>query len=340
MEILEIQENDEGSWDKYISNSNVSTFYHQIGWRNVVQKTYGHKPIYLVAKENNEINGILPLFLMNSKIFGKKLVSLPFAPYGGVIADSNTIEKMLIEEAKKITKNLNANYVEFRQFEIKDLELVTNHTYVTSILKIDTNPEILWTQFRKNIRRYIKKSEAENLEIILNSKNIREFYDLYSQSMHSLGTPPHNHLFFKNLLNEFPEFINIVIVKHENNPIAAVFLLYFKDTMIYGWGASLKKYLNLSPNYLLFWEIIKYGAINGFNFFDFGRSQPNTGVYFFKEGWGAEPKTLFYQYFSEKQRIVDTSQSNPKRQIFAKVWRKIPLPIANILGPEIRGNLP
>ena len=88
MEITELQKEEEKAGDSYVYNSNNSTFYHQIGWRNVVEKTYKHKPIYLIAKEEGEIKGILPLFFMKSMIFGKKLVSVPFAPYGGVCASS------------------------------------------------------------------------------------------------------------------------------------------------------------------------------------------------------------------------------------------------------------
>ena len=84
MEITELQREDEKAWDSYIYKSRISTFYHQIGWRNVVEKTYEHKPIYLIAKEEGEIKGILPLFLMKSMFFGNKLVSVPFAPYGGI----------------------------------------------------------------------------------------------------------------------------------------------------------------------------------------------------------------------------------------------------------------
>ena len=115
MEISELQKEEEKAWDSYVYNSNSSTFYHQIGWRNAVQKTYKHKPVYLVAKEGGEIRGILPMFLMRSVIFGKKLVSVPFAPYGGVCADDDIAEKMLIEEAIRIADECNADYLGFRQ---------------------------------------------------------------------------------------------------------------------------------------------------------------------------------------------------------------------------------
>ena len=72
----------------------------------MVEKAYNHKPLYLIAKENGEIKGVLPLFLMKSIIFEKKLVSVPFAPYGGVCADSETVKNALIEKAKRIISEL------------------------------------------------------------------------------------------------------------------------------------------------------------------------------------------------------------------------------------------
>jgi len=118
LEVYELKKEEEKAWDSYIYKSSNSTFYHQLGWRNVVKKTYKHKPIYLVAKENGEIKGVLPLFLMRSVIFGKKLVSVPFAPYGGACADDGIAEKMLIEEAIRITRGLSADYLGFNLFMV------------------------------------------------------------------------------------------------------------------------------------------------------------------------------------------------------------------------------
>ncbi len=340
MEIYTLNKKDETAWDDYVLNHPDSTFYHQIGWKNVVEKSYGHKPIYLVAKEDNSIKGILALFLMKSRIFGNKLVSVPFAPYGGVIADNQKIEKALIEQAKEITDKWNADYLELRQFDIKQTELVSNNNYYTSILNLERNPSIIWNECRKSMRRYVRKAVENNLIVIRNSKSIEGFYNLYSRNMHVLGTPPHNIAFFENIIKEFPEHTDIVTVKNDNIAIASIFLLYFKKSVIYGWGGSLKEYSELNPNYILFWETIKYHSENGFNSFDFGRSQMNTGVYLFKAGWGAQPKQLCYQYYLRSNHNVDTSQSNPKRQKFGKIWRKIPLSMANILGAKIRRNIP
>ena len=341
MDISELRREDEKAWDKYVYNSNTSTFYHQIGWKNVVEKTYKHKPIYLIAKEEGEIKGVLPLFLMKSMFFGKKLVSVPFAPYGGVCADNRLIENALIDEAKKITKECSADYLELRHLYKTGSEFVTNDTYFTLILKLNKDPNVLWENFRKSMRRYIRKAVKNHLEVSLGPDNLKEFYNIYTINMRDLGTPVHRYSFFENVIHEFLGNANIATVKYKDNSIAALFLLYFKDTITYGWGSSLGKYLDLNPNYLIFWELIRYACERNYNFFDFGRSQKSEGTFLFKTGWGAEPEQLCYQYYlCNKRNMPDTGQSNPKRQSFAKVWRKFPLYLTNKSGPILRRNIP
>ena len=341
MEIYELKRREEKEWDAYVLKHPNSTFFHQIGWKNVVERTYKHKPVYLIARKEGEVKGVLPLFLMRSMIFGKKLVSVPFAPYGGVCADDEIAEKMLIEEAKRITDEYDVDYLELRQFNKNDAEFVTNDAYVTLILKLNRNYEVIWNTFRKSMRRYVRKAVENDLKVTINSKNLKDFYNIYTNAMRNLGTPAHSAAFFRNILIEFPENSNIATIEYKDRVISTIFLLYFKDIVIYGWGASLREYLELSPNYLLFWEIIKYSCERGFNFFDFGRSLPDTGVFLFKRGWGAVPKQLYYQYYLNNiSKMPDTSQLNPRRQKFARVWKKMPLKLTTAIGPLIRKGIP
>jgi len=95
MEIEELKKNDEFYWDEYVRKSDRSTFYHQIGWKNVIERSYKHKPIYLIAKDNGEIKGLLPLFLLQSRIFGNRLISVPFGPYGVQLRRISTLKNCL-----------------------------------------------------------------------------------------------------------------------------------------------------------------------------------------------------------------------------------------------------
>lgn len=341
MEVYNLKKSDEKEWDDYVMRHPESTFYHQIGWKHIVEGSYGHKPYYIFAKEHDEIKGILPLFSVKNVFFGNKLISVPFAPYGGVCANDDMTKNMLLNAAKVFVTESNLDYLEYRNMKEDDLELISNNEYFTLILKLNSDPMLIWNDFRKSMRRYIKHSIENNLVVSSSSNYLDDFYKIYSHNMRDLGTPVHSFAFFKNLLKEFPENTNIAIVRYNDIPIAAVLLLYFKDTVIYGWGSSDRKYSKYSPNYILFWELIKQSCKGKFNYFDFGRSQKEDGTYLFKTGWGAQPKQLYYQYHLYKSRnIPDLSKSNTKRQKFANLWKNLPVYLTNIIGPKIRCNIP
>lgn len=339
MEICELKDIDEKAWDEYVLKHPDSTFYHQIGWKNVVEKSYGHKPYYLMAKEDGEIKGVLPLFFMKSMLFGKKLVSVPFAPYGGVIGDNCIFEEMLIERAVEITKGVDADYLEFRNAIFRESKYISNTNYMTLVLKLDDDSEVIWKRFNNKVRNAIRKSLSSKLE--LKTGNVDDFYRLYSKNMRNLGTPTHSNDFFSAVMSMFPDKTEIITVSHMDEPVSVAILLYFKDTVISGWAASDRKHRNLKPNNLLYWSAIKNACDKGYIFFDFGRSIEDSGTYQFKKPWGAEKKQLQYMYYLNRiKQLPDTSQANSKRKKIAKVWKLLPLPVTNALGAKFRRDLP
>ena len=342
IEIYELKRSEEKEWDAYVLKHPNSTFFHQIGWKNVVERTYKHKPVYLIARKEGEVKGVLPLFLMRSMIFGKKLVSVPFAPYGGVCTDDKTIENALIEEARRITKELGVDYLELRNMIIKrGSDLLVKSLQVTSVLDLDPNPDIIWKKMKRDKRRGIKKAKEANLEIIWGPKGLRDFYEIYAKTMWYLGTPVHSIKFFENIIHEFPDNTDIITVKYKNKAIASIFLLFFKEVAISGWSGSLREYSRLYPNNFAYWEVLKYCCEKGYKFFDFGRSMPNSGIHKFKESFGAKTKYLYYQYYlNNRDSIPDITVANPKRQKFANIWKKLPLKLTIAIGPLIRKGIP
>jgi hypothetical protein len=47
--IKQIQPTDTHAWDAYVHAHPQATVYHLSGWKNVIEKTYGHKTYYLMA---------------------------------------------------------------------------------------------------------------------------------------------------------------------------------------------------------------------------------------------------------------------------------------------------
>lgn len=342
LEISDLHRNEEKVWDEYVYNHSGSTFYHQIGWKKVVEETYRHKPIYLVGKEDGEIKGILPLFLMKSRIFGTKLVSIPFGPYGGTCADNKMIENRLLEEARRLTVDNDANYLELRVFSGNHETLFINSSYIASILKLHNDPNVLLMErFNRNKRKTIYKSQKRGLTAHWTSDLPTEFYQIYSKNMKNLGSPPHSIKFFRNIMNEFPSTSKILTVCRKGGTLYVAFYLFYKDIVINTWSSTLDEYRKWYPTDFGIWNAIKYSCEKGYKYYDFGRSSKNSPNLEFKRRWGAEQTPLNYQYqLNNTREVPDFTMENPKRQRFAKAWKKAPLSFTNLVGPRIRASFP
>jgi FemAB-related protein (PEP-CTERM system-associated) len=344
LEVRSIKKSDEKAWDQYVSNSNTSTFYHQIGWKNVIEKTYGHKSYYLIAEEDEHIRGILPLTLMQSRIFGNKLVSVPFGPYGGPCADNEIIEKALVAESKRLAVQLNVEYLELRANLNKDKfydGLISNSRYLASFLELDSDPNtVLMEKLKRNKRKNIYKSQQMQLSYKWTNET-DDFYELFVSNMKDLGSPAHSQNFFNNIIFEFPESSKILVVIKDDKVIYSAFYLFFKETMINSWSSTLQIYRQHFPTDFGIWNAIKYGCENGYKYYDFGRSQKGSTNLEFKRRWSCESKELNYQYYLNKKKTApNTTSSNPKRKTFARYWSKTPYFVVKSVGQLIRKNMP
>ncbi len=339
MEICELKKNDEKSWDEYVFDQPDSTFYHQIGWKNVVERSYGYKPYYLIARDGGEIKGILPMFFIKSLLLRRKLVSVPFAPYGGAIGEKSAVG-MLVDHVVQLAKELNVKYMEFRSAG-NSSTLLTNSYYSASILDLDQNPKIVWNaKLTRNKRKNVVKSQKRDLKVEF-IKVIDAFYDIFAINMRDLGSPIHSMTFFNNILKEFSDSAKVQLVSIDSKPVYAAFYLLYKDTIINSWSSSLEEYRNYYPTDFGIWAAIEYGCNNNYKHYDFGRSQQGSNNMEFKERWGAETKKLEYQYYlNNVVEIPDYTSKNPERQGFAKVWRKVPLNVAKTIGPVFRKLIP
>lgn len=334
--IKEFQDTYSNKWDEYVNSSVNSTFFHLIGWKGVLERTFRYKSYYIYAESHGKICGVLPLFLIKNLLSGRALVSLPFGVYGGVCADNEHIENLLIEEAKKLTKKKNSSYLELRNKSKNIGNMPTKFLYSTFIKELPTIPKDCLEFLPRKSRAAARKGINSELKIDIGLPNIRSFYDVYTKSVHNLGSPVFPIKFLKNLISRFKNDIVILIVKNKEKPIAGVFTFLFKDTILPYYGGSLPQYLNLQPNNFMYLKLMEYGVENGFRYFDFGRSKEGTGSYDFKKNQGFEPQPLYYQYYLNKiNSIPDVSPLNPKINAMVKIWKHLPISITNLIGTKI-----
>jgi FemAB-related protein (PEP-CTERM system-associated) len=329
-------------WDSYVANSAHSSVYHLSKWKAVVEKSFGHKTFYLMAENKKGIEGLLPLVLLSSKLFGKFLVSLPFFNYGGICAESKEAMDLLLREAINIAQEEKAEHIELRHSSNYNLSLPAKETKVAMVLEINANPGNIWDKLDPKVRNQVRKAEKVGLKVIAGGRQgLDDFYKIFTVNMRDLGTPVYGREFFRSILNEFPENTKMFSVYLDNRVIASSLVIGFKDTLEVPWAASLGKYSQLCPNMLLYWKMIEYACLQGYKYFDFGRSSWDSGTFKFKKQWGAKPKQLYWQYWlSNRNQLPEINPNNPKYKLAIKVWQHTPVFITKLIGPHIVKNIP
>jgi FemAB-related protein (PEP-CTERM system-associated) len=342
VEIIEAKEANRGEWNEYIHSFPDTHFFHDYRWREVLEKSFGHRSFYLAALENKKVVGLLPLVFIKGKIVSSCLVSLPFLNYGGILTGNKWIAETLLEKATEILTSLGGAYIEMRHSSKFDLQLVTREHKVTMLLELSKNVDEQWTRLGTKVRNHIRKAEKSGL---LTSRGKEEllgdFYRVFCRNMRDLGTPVLSGIFFKNILQGFPKESQIFIVKYRDRPIAGALTLTCNDRMEIPWASSIQSYNRLCPNTLLYWEAIKNAIAMGCREFDFGRCTKDSTTYRFKEQWGTRIKQLYWQYRVSKESALPTMA--PSHSQFAPAiwfWKRLPLALANRLGPLIAKNIP
>ncbi len=208
------------------------------------------------------------------------------------------------------------------------------------LLNLPGSSEELWKSFKSKLRSQVRKAEKNDLTFRWGDlEDLDTFYHVFSRNMHALGSPVHSREWIEKILVNYGASARMGLVFKENQPVGCGIILFTKDTVSIPWASTLREFNRLSPNMLLYWNFLKYAADNEKKLFDFGRSTLNEGTYRFKKQWGAEPVPLFWYQTSlsaRNQQIQSKSKESTKREKLADLWSKMPLSMANFLGPKVR----
>jgi FemAB-related protein (PEP-CTERM system-associated) len=330
-------EHDNQLWDDYVMCSKDATFFHLIGWKDVIESSFNYTPYYLMAKEGEEIKGVLPLFHIKSFLFGRFLVSVPFGVYGGICADNSEAADLLFEEGKMLATRLGVDYLELRNLnENGHSNIPAKDLYVTFRKEIfedmDKNMAAIPRKQRRMIRIGIKNGFQSKM---ICNEYLKEFYDIYALSLRNLGNPVFPYSHFRSIIDVFGNACKILSIWNRDRLVAGVMTFFFKDTVMPFYAGALKDSYKYAVNDFMYWELMKYGCENGYKTFDFGRSKKGTGSFEFKRHWGFEPETLPYQYLLiKKMEMPDFSPANPKFKPLIEIWKRLPFPITKAIGPR------
>lgn len=328
------------SWDKFVNNSSKTSFFHKAGWKEVVEKAFGHQTYFLYSEQKGKITGILPLVHINSLLFGNALISTAFCVYGGIIAEDDISYAELDDEARRLAEQLNVDYLEMRNRTQVTPERPYKELYVTFRKELDSDIEKNMLAIPRKQRAMIRKGIKAGLSSEID-ENIDRFYQAYSESVRNLGTPVSTKKYFSLLKQVFKEQCEILtIVDKQNQLIGSVMNFYFKDEVLPYYGGGTHHARTVQGNDFMYWEVMRRAVDKGIRTFDYGRSKEGTGSYRFKKHWGFEPQPLYYEfYLVNSSTIPDINPLNPKYQIFIAAWKRLPLSVSQIIGPWLAKDL-
>jgi serine/alanine adding enzyme len=324
----------------YVFNDAKAKFYHLPECCKLIQREFGHAVIYLLAIEDSEITGILPLVRQKSYLFGDHLISMPYFNYGGIVAKSEAVEIKLLEAAINIAKDMSVSDIELREMHCRQ-PLKNKQNKVTMLLDLK-DQDLMWQSLGTKMRAQIKRPIQHNIKSkVGKAELLDDFYFVFSRNMRDLGTPVYKKSFFSSLIEAFEQYVSLHVVTINNEPVGAAFVIEFKDTVEVPWASTLREYNKYGTNMFMYWEILKYAINGGYKYFDFGRSSMDSGTYRFKKQWGAKPVQLYWNYWlAAGHDMPMTNTSNAKYALMINLWKKMPLAFTNWLGPKLARNLP
>lgn len=327
-------------WDDFVFRCPEATFFHRSGWQEIVSGVFRHRIYFLYAERGGAIEGVLPLAHVNSRLFGNALVSLPFAVYGGVAAVNAEAADALEAEAQAIAQQLGVDHLELRNFNQRHADWPTQDLYVCFRKPIDpdvdANMQAIPRKQRAMVRKGIKNGLRSDVE-----RTVGHFFPLYADNVLRHGTPAMPRRYFERLLQVFGEDCDVLTVfDPQGRAISSVLNFYFRDEVLPYYAGDDVSARDLAGNDFKYWELMRRSCECGLRVFDYGRSKQGTGSYAFKKNWGFEPKPLFYEYrLYRRDSIPQNNPANAKYRLFIEAWRRLPIGVANRLGPFIVRNL-
>ena len=334
------RDGDAAAWERFVLGCPEATFFHRVGWREIFGDVFRHRTHYLLAERGAEIVGVLPLVEIRSRLFGHSLSSLPFAVYGGVAATDPSAVGPLHAAARDLARELGVQHLELKNRQPREPQWPRQDLYVTFRRPIAPDVEANMLAIPRKQRAMVRKGIQRGLASELDA-GVDRFFALYADNQRRHGTPPHGRRYFEALKRVFGGDCELLtVMSPQGRPVSGVLSFYWRDEVLPYYAGDLPDARDLAANDFKYWELMRRACERGLKVFDYGRSKRDTGSYDFKKNWGFEPAPLHYEYaLFGRDSVPQNNPNNPRYRALIALWRRLPLPVVNAVGPAIVRSL-
>ncbi len=337
-------EADTEAWDAFIQARPDATVFHRRAWSDAVADAYGHRPRHLAAWSEQRLVGLLPLMEVRSLLVGRVLVSVPYATYGGIVAEDDNVTAALAEGACALARDRGTRYLELRHREARPLDLPTIDRYDTFRKALPERAEDVLPGLPRKTRTAVRRSlKALGEKAVETGPHLLDVvYDLYAFTMRRLGSPNYRRRFFHALADRYGDDCVALVVWDGATPVAGVISFIFRDEIVPYFSGSLPEGQATRANNLMYSRLMEIAVERGLRAFDFNRTRrDNRGPYDFKRHHGFEPSPLAYHvYRTDGGPLPNLSPSNRKFALAARLWQRLPLCVTRPAGACVTKWIP
>ncbi len=331
--------------EAFVAAHPEATPFHRPAWLDAVARGTGNPALVLLSERGGDIAALLPLNAVHSPIFGRVLASSGFAVGGGVLTAPGADPSALFAAAEELAQRLSSPAIELRGGELPADRAgwsIRTESHCGFIAPLAADDEAQLLAIPRKQRAEVRKGLDLPLEVTVGTSEADRaaHYAVYAASVRNLGTPVFPRALFDAVLDNFGEDADILTVRHQGEPVSSVLSLYHRGAVMPYWGGGTWEARRLRGNDRMYYELMLHARRRGCSHFDFGRSKTGSGAYHFKRNWGFEPEPLSYASWTAPgapPRDADPTSARHALQI--AVWRRLPLALANRLGPIIARGL-
>ncbi len=345
----------ETAWSSYVQTHPAATFFHTLTWRDAVTAAFGHESRYLLAFRESRVAGVFPLTRVSSRLAGTILVSVPYAVYGGTLADDREVHRALLVYAQELADRLKAQWLDIRSREPQWPELPVVRRYVTFRKALPADPADVLSSLPRKARAAARQArERYRLTVEFDDRHLGAVWRLYSQNMRRLASPNYPARFFEALIERTsspgteklgpggqPRHL-VQLILRQNRPIAGLVSFIHRGVLMPYFSGCDARFEKYHPNNFMYLTAMEEGVRLGCREFDFGRTRiDNEGPYNFKRFQGFEPTPLHYQYYVPDGGCApNLNPGNPKLQLARRLWPRLPLAVTRPLGAWLTKSIP
>jgi FemAB-related protein (PEP-CTERM system-associated) len=329
--------------DAFVHDHPAAEFFHRPQWSRAVEQGCRQRSHYLVAENDaGALVGCLPLSEIRSILFGNALVSAGFATGGGILAATETAAAALADQAWALAETLGCSSAELRGGPVPSGWEAGEGSYAAFSRSLGSDPEALLGSIPRRQRAEVRRALTFDLETSTgrDQRHLAAFHRVYSESVRNLGTPVYPTALFEAMAEEFGDAVDIIVVWKDGRPLSAFYSFRFRETAHAYWGGGIGDARTFRANELVYYAFMRNASERGCTIADFGRSKLGTGAYDRKRNWGFEERPLAYAVRNADGAAPrEINPLNPRYRAKIELWKKLPLPVANLVGPFIARGL-